>query len=297
MGERLYRISVVAEMVGLSENLLRAWERRHGILEPQRTGAGYRAYTESDVELLRRVKQLTHEGVSIAEVVPLLPSLRREVKASRGAPTATSVDGSAVARWTAAVLEAARRGQQPEVVAVLDEAFAALSPITAFEQLIVPVQRTVGELWHAGELTAAQEHLVTHAVRSRLLGLIHGAPGGARRHVVCACLPGEDHEIGLLGAALRFRDAGFRVTYVGARTPADQLGTLAVTLKPDLIALSQVHSLERRELKRALSAVLQSATPGTKVVIGGPGAEAHADLVEELGATLVTGDAWPRLLA
>lgn len=297
MGERLYRISVVADMVGLSENLLRAWERRYAILEPQRTGSGYRAYTEADVELLRRVKQLTQEGVSIAEVVPLLPALRREVKAGRGAASPATTDGSAVDRWIAAIIDAAHRSQQAEVVAVLDEVFAALSPIAAFEQLIVPVQRAVGDLWHASQLTAAQEHVVTHAVRARLLALIHGAPASARRHVVCACLPEEDHEIGLLGVALRFRDAGFRVTYVGARTPVEHLGTLAFALKPELIALSQVHDIERRELKRVLGALLRAVPAGTKVLVGGPGAEAHAALVEELGAVIVAPGDWPRLLA
>ena len=295
MGEPLFRISVVAEMVGLSENLLRAWERRYGILQPRRTESGYRGYTARDVELLRRVKQLVQQGVSISDVVPLLPELRREVKSER--EPAVTVDGNRVEQWKAGILGAAKRDQQAEIATVLDEAFAALSPISVLEQLIVPVQRAVGDLWHARELTAAQEHLVTHAVRTRLLSMIQGGSAGARRHVVCACLPEEDHEIGLLGAALRFRDAGFRVTYLGARTPVAELGELVKSLAPDVVALSQVHSIDKRQLRRVLTSLKDSSPARTKLAIGGAGAEAHAELVEGLGATLVTPDRWARLLA
>ncbi len=294
MGEPLFRISVVAEMVGLSENLLRAWERRYQIVRPKRTGAGYRAYTGRDVELLRRVKQLVQQGVSISEVAPMVPALRRELKNGRQ----DLVVGKRLEHWTRSILDAARRDEQPEIFSVLDEAFATLPPIDVLEQLIVPLQRAVGELWHARQLSSAQEHLVTHAVRSRLLAHIQGgvmAP--SRRHAVCACLPEEDHELGLLGAALRFRDAGFRVTYLGARTPIDELGALVKQLEPEVVALAQVHSIEQQQLLHALTVIHQAARAGTKIVIGGAGAEAHAALVADLGVLVVTPDQWPRLLA
>lgn len=294
MGEPLFRISVVAEMVGISENLLRAWERRYRILQPRRTGGGYRAYSARDVELLRRVKQLVAQGVSISAVVPMLPALRREVKGGREA----SAEGPRVEAWMKSILDAAKRDQQPEIFSVLDEAFGTLPPVAVLEQLIVPLQRAVGDLWHARELSSAQEHLVTHAVRSRLLALIQGgAMVPSRRHAVCACLPQEDHEIGLLGAALRFRHAGFRVTYLGARTPIDELAALVKTLEPEVVALAQVHSIEKKQLVQALTALHEAMQAGTKVVIGGAGAEAHAELVAELGALVVTPDQWPRLLA
>ena len=296
MGEPLFRISVVAEMVGLSENLLRAWERRYKIIEPRRTGAGYRAYSTSDVELLRRVKQMVQQGVSISEVVPMLPALRRELKIGR--EFAAAVDGPRIEHWMNSILDAARRDQQPEIFSVLDEALATISPVAALELLIVPLQRAVGEMWHARQLSSAQEHLITHALRSRLLSLIQGGVmTPSRRHAVCACLPDEDHEIGLLGAALRFRDAGFRVTYLGARTPVDELAELVKKLEPEVVALAQVHSIDEKQLRHVLTVLHQAVNPKTKVVIGGAGAEAHAALVERTGAIVVTPEVWPRLLA
>jgi MerR family transcriptional regulator, light-induced transcriptional regulator len=59
MTERTYRIQVAAELSGGRVELIRAWERRYGVLVPRRTASGYRVYTERDVALLRRLKQLT----------------------------------------------------------------------------------------------------------------------------------------------------------------------------------------------------------------------------------------------
>jgi DNA-binding transcriptional MerR regulator/methylmalonyl-CoA mutase cobalamin-binding subunit len=298
--ERTYRIHMAAEMSGVSEGLIRAWERRYGVLKPRRTASGYRNYTEADIEVLRRLKKLTEEGVAIAEAVRLLPQLRREAKefveareGPRKAPQAEQV-----ARWRQEVLVAAERLDQQTVEAILDEAMASLPPVAFFEELLVPLQREVGERWHSGSLTVAEEHLVTQAARQRVLTLLHQAPRRARRHVVCACLPLEDHELGLMGAALRFRHAGWRVTFLGARTPAEHLGRVVRAVQPDLVALSAVGTDEREPLGKTLAAIAERLPKGTRVVVGGPAASAHPEAVRGLeGFEIVDDDGWDALLA
>jgi DNA-binding transcriptional MerR regulator/methylmalonyl-CoA mutase cobalamin-binding subunit len=303
MGERLYRIHVVAQMVGLSENLLRAWERRYGVLEPRRTAGGYRAYTAVDVELLRRVKRLTQEGVSIGDVKPLLPDLRREAKAAvqagpadDGAEGPQGDAGDRLEQWSRGILDAAAASSQEKVEAVLDEALGSLPAATVVEELLLPTMREVGQRWHEGLLSVAQEHLVTHAVRTRLLTLLHGAPTGTRGHALCACFPDEDHELGLLAAAFRFRQGGFRVTYLGPRTPFEHLGAMAARLKPDVVALSQVGRLPARDFKKLLGGA-QAAAGKAVLLVGGAGAEEHAALITEAGARVASLSEWARLLA
>ena len=80
MAERTYRIHIAAEFSGVRVELIRAWERRYGVLSPQRTPSGYRVYTDRDVALLRRLKQLTEEGVSISEAAKMLPQLLAGLK-------------------------------------------------------------------------------------------------------------------------------------------------------------------------------------------------------------------------
>src|SRR5688572_30038252 len=83
-----YRIRAVAQLTGLSEQVIRAWERRYGILSPKRTPGGYRAYTEEDIAILRRLRELTEQGVSIGDAARLVSQLRREVRSIRAAAPA-----------------------------------------------------------------------------------------------------------------------------------------------------------------------------------------------------------------
>src|SRR5262249_48013811 len=159
-------IQMAAEMTGVNEGLIRAWERRYGVLKPKRTPGGYRAYTDADIEVLKRLKQLTSEGVSIAEAVQLLPKIRRAAKEAQEQPKkAPRVEQFAA--WQEQILEAAEKLDQTTVEAVLDEALASLPPLSFFEGLVVPLQREVGQRWHEKKLGVVEEHLVTQAARQR----------------------------------------------------------------------------------------------------------------------------------
>lgn len=66
-----YRIGEVAKLLGMSTHALRAWERRHAIVAPERTAHGDRLYSATDVERLTLVKQLAELGHSLTEVARL----------------------------------------------------------------------------------------------------------------------------------------------------------------------------------------------------------------------------------
>lgn len=292
MTERSYRIQKAAELSGVSVELIRAWERRYGVLAPERTGSGYRVYGEQDVALLRRLKHLTEEGVAISEAARLVPRLREELA------RATPQDGrERTETWREALLDAAARMDQPGVEAVVNDVLAALPPVRAFEQVLLPALVEVGERWHAGHLSVAQEHLTTQVIRNRLVTLLHASPNAGARHAVLACLPGEEHEVGLLHAALRLRHAGWRVTVLGPRTPARDLAELVARVRPDLVALAAVSEVAADELKAVVELARQSAPEGARLWAGGAGMAPHAELLATRGARLFrAGDDWGALL-
>ncbi|RUO91743.1 MerR family transcriptional regulator [Corallococcus sp. AB018] len=298
MAERTYRIHIAAELSGVRVELIRAWERRYGVLEPERTPAGYRVYTDRDVALLKRLKALTDEGVAISEAAKLLPQLRAELDVAPSAPIENlqARTGSQPETWRAAVMAAAEAYDQPRVVRILDEVLTALPPLKAFEDVLVPVQREVGDRWHAGTLTVAQEHLVTQVVRERLVSLLHGAPRGGRKHAVLACFPEEEHEIGLLGVALRLRHAGMRVTLLGQRVPAEGLGETVARAKPDVVGLSAVMNRGATVFEDVLTRIQAALPKGLPLWVGGPAAQAHAEVCERLGVRLFAHeDDWTRM--
>ena len=71
-GERgVYVISVAAELAGVHPQTLRIYERK-GLLDPARTGGGSRRYSDDDIALLRRIQELTAEGLNLAGVKRVL---------------------------------------------------------------------------------------------------------------------------------------------------------------------------------------------------------------------------------
>lgn len=278
----LFRIQLAAEASGVKAGLIRAWERRYQVTDPVRTSGGYRGYTEVDIAVLKRLKHLTEGGMAISQAVALLPQLRREAREEGQSPAAPPRGGKQqrLDGWQAAIVAAGLQLDQPGVERTLQEAAAWLAPRAFFDELVVPLVREVGDRWHAGTLSVATEHLISQAVRARLVGLIAEAPRRNSTHVVCACLGEEQHELGLLGAALKFRHDGHRVTFLGARTPVAQVAQLAATLKPDLIAVSVVLPAEAERQLKELAAALPEGMP---VVVGGQGALPHRALLKRLG--------------
>lgn len=67
----VYVISVAAELAGVHPQTLRIYERK-GLVEPARTEGGSRRYSDADIRLLRRIQQLTEEGLNLAGVKRVL---------------------------------------------------------------------------------------------------------------------------------------------------------------------------------------------------------------------------------
>ncbi|MFP2910001.1 MerR family transcriptional regulator [Pyxidicoccus sp. 3LFB2] len=297
MAERTYRIHIAAELSGVRVELIRAWERRYGVLNPQRTPAGYRVYTDRDVALLKRLKKLTDEGVAISEAAKLLPQLLAELEAAPVPPATGSGPAPNLVGWQEAVLAAARVYDQARVSAVVDEVLAALPPLRAFDDVLAPLQREVGARWHAGRMTVSQEHLVTQVVRSRLVSLLHAAPNSGARHAVLACFPDEEHELGLLGVALRLRHSGLRVTLLGQRMPAVDLAHAVAELRPDFVGLSAVNDRGAEDFQATLTALVEALPRGVPLWVGGPAAQTHLEVSVRLGVRVFSAeDDWLELV-
>ncbi|AKQ69165.1 Transcriptional regulator, MerR family [Myxococcus hansupus] len=287
MAERTYRIHIAAELAGVRVELIRAWERRYGVLTPRRTPGGYRVYTDRDVAVLKQLKQLTDEGMAISEAAKLLPELLAQPEAPRAANSEA---------WRESVFAAAQAYDQPGVSGVLDTVMAALPPLKAYDEVLTPLLCEVGERWAAGTLTVSQEHLVSQVVRERLVSLLHAAPQGRRRHAVLACFPDEEHEMGLLGAALRLRHLGVRVTLLGQRVPATDLGRTVAALRPDFVGLSTVMNRGEADFEAALSQVMQALPAKVPVWVGGAAARSHRAVCERWAVQVFQDEAdWDHL--
>jgi methanogenic corrinoid protein MtbC1 len=255
-------IAALARRTGVAPDTLRKWEQRYRILQPTRTAGGQRRYSERDVARVEWLCERLREGYRIGEAANLLGT-------AGVTPARTARD------HLEAILAAVARGEPAEIGLLVDQAFALHDVDETLEEILAPLLREIGDRWRRGELTVAEEHVVSEAVRSRLGHLLAEAGGGVRGTAVLACAPGERHELGLMMLAIALRRDGWKVTYLGADMPFEAAVALA-----------------RRQSARVLGISATTATfapppdAPVHVVLGGPASGAYTGRLAETVSAL-----------
>jgi DNA-binding transcriptional MerR regulator/methylmalonyl-CoA mutase cobalamin-binding subunit len=280
---KLLRINAVSELLGLPPATLRAWERRYGVPSPVRTASAYRLYGEADVAALRRMRDLVAEGVAPAQAA--LQALADEAASP---PPVVSHDPFATMR--SRIVEAVVAMQPDDLALEIARALTAGSAITVFDNVIAPVLAQVGELWHAGEITIAHEHLASQIIGTTLADLVRLVqPTDAPRRVALACFADEDHQLALYGVALRFAAWGFRSVVLGARTPPSALGRAVETLAPDAVALSTTIASDLSRARELVDAYADACS-STVWIVGGRASKRLEPWVTARGGILAAAE-------
>ena len=268
------RIGELSRRTGVTPELLRAWEQRYGLLRPTRSAGGFRLYSSADEARVRRTTGLIAEGLSAAEA----------------ARVAATSDLAGESEETSLVAELAGRLQRSlddfdaaEAQATLDRLFAAVSVEFALTEVVIPYLHDLGERWAAGAVTVAQEHFASNLVRARLLALAQDWGSGGASTVVGACLPGEDHDLGLVMLGLLLARRGWQVTFLGADTPLDSLEDTVRTLRPSLVILVTYDAAVFHAHADAIARL--AAT--TRVAVSAP---VEAEAINDSGAEAIGGD-------
>ena len=262
-------IAALARRTGVAPDTLRKWEQRYQILRPTRTSGGPRRYSERDVARVEWLCERLAEGYRIGEAASLLGT-------ADTTPTRSPQD------HLQAMLAAVDAGEPGQVGLLVDQAFALHGVDATFDDILVPLLRTVGERWQHRELSIGDEHLVTEMVRSRLGHLLADAGEGGHGTAVLACAPGEQHELGLMMLAIRLRRDGWRVVYLGANTPAADAVAVAERQRARVLGISVTTPQNLAALDPAPKA------DGVTVLLGGAAASPAA--AKRLGAVHLGAD-------
>lgn len=223
-------IKKAAELTGVPEHTLRAWERRYGLVEPHRTPSGYRLYDDAALARIRVMNELVHSGWSAREAA--VESARRTPQAGGPLPAVEE-------------LVAAAAGLDADTITrLLDEQFARGSFESVVDAWLMPVMARLGRAWSTGEVSVAGEHLVSSIVMRRL-GVAYEAAGRSATGspVVVGAPPGVDHELGLLAFATAARRCGLTTVYLGGQVPVEAWPEAVAKVS----AVAAVTSLHRRK--------------------------------------------------
>jgi len=294
VGEQRHPIKVVVRRTGLSADVLRAWERRYGVIDPDRSSSGRRLYSDEDIERLRLLRLATLGGRSIGSVSRLsTEELERLVRSDEAEVSRVpTVEPPPPDPETAGLLDECRRAVSGLDAAALGQALQraalTLGTVRLLDGVIVPLLAEIGVRWSEGEISVAHEHAASAVVRQVIGGLLQAAPVDRAAPVALFGTPsGERHELGSLMAAAAAAAAGWRVVYLGPDLPVDDFLVAASRHRPRLVALSLVATSRSPEVARALEDLRRRLPTDVALVVGGGGAAAYEDLLASIDAVRV----------
>jgi MerR family transcriptional regulator, light-induced transcriptional regulator len=266
------RIGELSKRTGISPELLRAWERRYGLLKPERSPGGFRLYSAADEARVRRMQAHLGRGVAAAEAARLADRASAEESITGSTEALRSDLGRALEAFDEA------GGHR-----VLDAALDSFSLDAVISEVLLPYLDDLGQRWSRQELTVAQEHFASNLIRSRLLSLGRSWDAGYGPRALLACPEGELHDLGLVLFGVALGRRGWRITFLGANTPLATVTTTAKQVRPDavVIAVSDAAHLASDEQE------LITLARGYRLILAGRGTDGIATAV---GAELFNTD-------
>jgi DNA-binding transcriptional MerR regulator len=284
----LVQIGDLARRVGVRVDTLRAWERRYGLLHPQRSTGGFRLYSSEDEAVVREMISEMDRGFPPAQAAKLALA-RAESGAGWGDSSAAALEPTTTPPADVTHLAAIRTELYRAIVRfdggrahqLLDELFAEFTLNAVLRDVLLPCLQQIGDGWADGDVTVAEEHFASQLIRDRLLGLARAWDQGRGPRALLACPAGERHDIGLICFGLVLSRSGWRITFLGPDTPVTALAEAVAAVSPDLIVLAA--SLEERFT--AITESLHALAADTDLVLAGPGA--RPDVARATGATLL----------
>jgi DNA-binding transcriptional MerR regulator/methylmalonyl-CoA mutase cobalamin-binding subunit len=267
----MYSIKQASIRSGVSVPLIRAWERRYGLVAPKRTASGYRLYDDEAIATLARARELTESGWAASEANRAI--LAGEVKAAPVAP---------LPAWTEA--EAGVHGRQADLIgrflaaatnmditatgAVLDEMFAQGSFESIVDDLLMPALGSLGQAWVEGRLDVAAEHAASAAIHRRLSALYEAAAVIGDASVVVGLPPEGRHELGALAFAVALRRLGAGVLYLGADVPIGSWVHVVRQQRARVVVLAVVQDSDQPQVLE-VAAALRAAGHSPVFAVGG----------------------------
>lgn len=279
----MLRIGELSRRLGVSDHVLRAWERRYGLLRPVRSAGGFRLYSEADLQRVRRMQDHLGRGLSAAEAAQAAIAEAAIAEHQVAGPVFDAASGQ-VPEAVRALTTALEGFDEPAAQAVLDRLLGNLTVELVIREVLIPYLRELGDRWQRGAVSVAQEHFASNVVRERLAGLGRGWGRGRGPRALLACAPDEQHDIALVAFGVVLHRHGWRIDYLGANTPLHDLTGAVAATRPDLVVLAA----SAPDLFERVRAELAQLAGTTRLAVAGAGAS--RTLADAVGARLLADD-------
>jgi len=241
----------VVSLTGINPVTLRAWERRHGLIRPQRTEGGHRLYTAEDVQRIRDILRWTGSGLPISKVGELLARRSGEVSL----PTVPNADY--IEHWRSAVLRATKAFDRQALEGIHGQLFTLYPKTTVLLDVLMPVWRSLLSGSAFGQ--RSQWLFLDTFLRARLLLRLQFNQLDAP----CVLLASieERAELDLLSNGLLLSSERWRIEVLGSGQPLEELPLLCATLQPAALVLAVQEPVNTALAKKLCSLQMNIACP------------------------------------
>ena len=233
-----FTIQQVADITGLSKQVIRKWEERYGIIKPERMENGYRIYSKKDVQTLIKTKSLSEQGHTLKQAAFLVQDMEE-------VPEISIVQENPVHRdeqlneYVLQLLEKGWHCDEIELNLILKQAYHHVGLERFITNIVVPFLKEVGKKWENHEWDEFQESVSSLVVRDFLVQIRRNHPYRENApFVLGACLPNEQHEVPLHLILVQFMLEGWKTQLIGTSPAPGAIESLVHKLKPDVVLLS-----------------------------------------------------------
>jgi DNA-binding transcriptional MerR regulator len=229
-----YSIKELEQLSGIKAHTIRIWEKRHRLIDPQRTATNIRYYSDFDLKKIINVSMLNNNGFKISSIAKMTDSELNlkviEISQTRNQSTLF------IDQLVTSMLDLDEQKFEQDLL--------TLEKQMGFEETVVeviyPFLEKIGVLWQTGNITPAHEHFISNLIRQKIIVGIASLPVIAQATIrIVLFLPeNELHEIGLLFYHYIARKCGFKTYYLGQSVPHEDLKTVCNIHKPHLLITS-----------------------------------------------------------
>lgn len=292
--KKLYPIKAVAKITGLSQHVIRAWEKRYHAVTPSRSESNRRLYRSEDVDRLILFKRAIEAGYSIGNIAALETSeIKRLVSQVTGtsqnlnSPTPSKRTHENINQFLEETLQAVKDLNPKKLENILLTTSMRFSQPVLIDGFIIPFLQKIGNLWQEGKIRIYHEHLVTAVIKTFLVDLMNKSISPENAPSVIATTPtGQFHEFGALIAALTAANAGCQVTYLGPNLPAEEIAAAAIDKKSVVILLSIVFPSSDPRLRKELEILRNLLPMNVEIYVGGRSVKSYQDTLKKINAQI-----------
>jgi DNA-binding transcriptional MerR regulator len=238
-----YTIRELENLSGIKAHTIRIWEKRYGLIAPQRTSTNIRTYRDTELKKLLNISILNRNGLKISKIAQL-SSDEIISRINQYTHDITSTE-SQIENLTLAMIDLdEHRFEQVLARAVIKFGFE-----DAVIRVIYPFFVRIGLMWQTDSINATQEHFISNLVRQKFFAAIDNLETGMspeNPRFVFFLPEGELHEIGLLFFCYLTKKRGFRTLYLGQSLPMKDLIEISRTFPYEYMVTSVTASFNKK---------------------------------------------------